>query len=151
MNLFNGHIPQQGLDILKQIHILTLMLRKLYNSIAELEKVLAWVGPIVNGRHDQWKADRLKEVIALGKEIVLHSEEDERRQWYVPMTDKQGAKLVERLLGGEFRFYLKLSVETVTYDKGYVSVLLHKGTMKPRQRWNEIGSFINGYYAATRA
>lgn len=34
-------------------------------AVLKLQPVLDWVGPICNGRSDQWKADALKEAIAL--------------------------------------------------------------------------------------
>jgi len=41
---------------------------KLSTAVLNLEIVLEWVAPIVDGRHDQWKADRLREAIKLAKE-----------------------------------------------------------------------------------
>ena len=34
-------------------------------AVLKLQPVLDWVGPICNGRSDQWKADAMKEAIAL--------------------------------------------------------------------------------------
>jgi len=40
-------------------------LKALKAAVLHLQPVLDWVGPICNGRSDQWKADSLKEAIAL--------------------------------------------------------------------------------------
>lgn len=45
--------------------------------IADLQQVLDWVGPLVQGRVDQWKADRLKKALDLLKE-ESESNEDQK-------------------------------------------------------------------------
>ncbi len=45
---------------------------ELARLVIELQPVLDWVGPIVNGRHDQWKATHLEKAIALAKTVNLN-------------------------------------------------------------------------------
>jgi len=46
---------------------------KLQLAVLNLQNVLEWVAPIVDGRHDQWKADKLREAIKLAKEQTRNS------------------------------------------------------------------------------
>jgi hypothetical protein len=127
------------------------MIRKVYNALAGVNEVLAWVGPIVNGRSDQWKAERLQACIDLAKEIepTMYQAESAEWSWYVPMTEKQAAKLVAGIKSTE-RFQLALAIETVTYDqtKGQLTVTFPKGTMNPSGLRERVSCYVNGFYNA---
>lgn len=129
------------------------MKRKVYNTLAAVADVLKWVGPIVNGWSDQWKADRLQACVDLAKEIepTMYQADSTPWHWYVPMTEKQAAKLVAGIKSTE-RFHLALAIETVTYDQsnGQLSVLFVKGTMFPESLRERVSCYVNGFYNAVK-
>jgi len=129
------------------------MQRKVFNTLAAVKDVLAWVGPIVNGRSDQWKAERLQACLDLANEIepTLHQSKDAEWSWHVPMTEKQAAKLMAGIKSTE-RFHLALSIETVKYDqaKGILTVLFTKGITCPGDLRERVSCYVNGFYASTQ-
>jgi hypothetical protein len=128
------------------------MKRNVFNALAGVKEVLAWVGPIVNGRSDQWKAERLQACVDLANEIepTMYQAEPAEWSWYVPMTEKQAAKMVAGIKSTE-RFQLgNLAIETVVYDqaKGELTVTFPKGTMNPSELRERVSCYVNGFYAA---
>ena len=130
------------------------MKRNAFNALAGVEEVLNWVGPIVNGRSDQWKAERLQACVDLSKDIgrTMYLEAAEDWSWHVPMTEKRAAKLIAGIKSRE-RFQLKLAIETVTYDqsKGNLTVTFPKGTMNPSELRERVSAYVNGFYAAVES
>ena len=128
------------------------MKRNAFNALAGVEEVLKWVGPIVNGRNDQWKAERLQACVDLSKDIgrTMYLEEEKDWSWYLPMTEKQAAKLVAGIKSTE-RFQLgNLAIETVVYDqaKHQLTVTFPKDTMNPSELRERVSAYVNGFYAA---
>ena len=44
-------------------------MNELISAVLELQEVLNWVGPIVNGRSDAWKAVKMQKAIDLAKKL----------------------------------------------------------------------------------
>jgi hypothetical protein len=129
------------------------MKRKVFNALAGVADVLKWVGPIVNGRSDQWKAEKLQACVDLAAVIepTMYQAESAEWSWYVPMTPKQAAKLIAGIKVTE-RFQLALAIETVTYDqdKGQLTVTFPKGTMFPADLRERVSCYVNGFYGAVQ-
>ena len=54
-------------------------------AILDLQEVLDWVKPMVEGKLDEWKAKRLQTVIDLTKdedEITLDNDREREQDWY---------------------------------------------------------------------